>query len=117
MAGQHLPLNVAYGIAMDGMDEKWGVDAGTLNQKLADMSTPELMILEIWIQGLWQAVTDRDQDLNEYIKVALWPITNSRRRLKLNGIKRDLYPVAADTANFPGIYHIWSVYGVCFLHH
>lgn len=71
MAGQHLSLNVADGIALDGLDEKWEVDAETLNQKLATMSTPELMILEIWIHGFWQAVTDHDQDLDEYIQVAL----------------------------------------------
>lgn len=71
LAGQQLPLNVADGIALDGLDEKWGVAADRLNDKLASMSTPELMILEIWIQGSWQAVTDSDQDLNEYIKVAL----------------------------------------------
>lgn len=71
IAGQHLGLNVADGIALDGLDEKWGVDAGMLNEKLAGMSTPELMILEVWIQGFWQAVTDHDQDLDEYIQVAL----------------------------------------------
>lgn len=71
MAGQHLCLNVADGIALDGMDEKWNVDAGVLNEKLADMSTPELMILEIWIQGFWQAFTNHDQDIDKYIQVAL----------------------------------------------
>ena len=53
LAGQQLPLNVIDGIALDGLDEKWGVDAEKINQKLAGMSTPELMFLEIWIQGFW----------------------------------------------------------------
>lgn len=71
MAGQHLSLNVADGIALDALDKKLEVDAETLNKKLAEMSTPELMILEIWIQGFWEAVTNHGQDLDEYIKVAL----------------------------------------------
>ena len=71
MAGQHLQLNVTDGIMLDNLDEKFGVDAVKLNRALAGMSTPELMILEIWIQGFWQTVTDHGQDLDEYIKVAI----------------------------------------------
>ena len=71
MAGQRLAMNVSDGMELDAMDEKWGVDAEQINYKLSTMSTPELMILEIWIQGFWQAVTDRNQGLEEYIQVAL----------------------------------------------
>ena len=71
MAGQHLPLNVTDGIMLDNLDEKFGVDAVKLNRDLAGMSTPELMILEIWIQGFWHAVTDHGQDMDEYIQPAL----------------------------------------------
>ena len=71
MAGQHLPINVTDGIALDGLDEKWGVDAVQLNRALAGMSTPELMILEIWIKGFWHAVKDHGQDMDEYIQPAL----------------------------------------------
>ena len=68
LAGQHLPLNVVDGIALDGLDEKWGVDAEKLNQKLAGMSTPELMFLEIWIQGFWERLgTDSEIPLEEYV--------------------------------------------------
>jgi len=71
MAGQHITLNVASGIALDNLDQKWDVDSKELNGKLSKMSTPELMILEIWIQGFRQAVTDHNQDLDEYIQVTL----------------------------------------------
>ena len=71
MAGQHLPLNVTDGIMLDHIDEKWGVDAVQLNRTLAGMSTPEIMLLEIWIQGFWQAATEHAQDMDEYIKAAL----------------------------------------------
>ena len=72
IAGLHLPINVRDGIALDGLDEKWSIDGKALEAKLTQMSTPELLILEIWIQGFWQAVpTDCGQDLDEYIAVAL----------------------------------------------
>lgn len=54
MAGQHLQANVEDGIALDGLAEKWEVDGPGIVKKLADMSTPDLMFLEIWIQGFWK---------------------------------------------------------------
>lgn len=71
IGGQHLPMNVSDGIALDGLDKKWNVDAETINDKLAGMSTPEIFFLEIWIQGFWQQNTESGVDLDEYISVAL----------------------------------------------
>ena len=69
LAGRHLPLSVQDGIALDGLDKKWEVDAEQLLEKLKNMSTAELFFLEIWIQGFWQQ--SDTVTLEEYIKELL----------------------------------------------
>jgi hypothetical protein len=71
LAGQYLPINSASAVLLDEIDKTYNVEFDNLNQKLLRMSTPELMILEIWIQGFWQSVANHGQDLDEYIQVAL----------------------------------------------
>ena len=72
IAGQHLPLNVADGIQLDRLDEKWEVDGPALEEKLKTLSTPDLFFLEVWIQGFWEQLGTEDEiPLEEYVKAAL----------------------------------------------
>lgn len=59
-AGYHLAANVADGIALDGLDEKWEIDGKTLNEKLAALPPFEAACLEIWANGFWYAKDRKD---------------------------------------------------------
>lgn len=61
--GAHLPANVADGIALDALDEKWAVDAEGLRLKLGGLPRAQLHMLEIWCSRHWTAVGEgRDAD-------------------------------------------------------
>lgn len=51
LTGQYLPIIVADRMEKDLLHRCWMVNKETLNSKLANLSTPELSILEAWIQG------------------------------------------------------------------
>jgi hypothetical protein len=53
MAGQHLAAQVADGIALDRLDQKWGIDGNALNNKIASLTVFEAACLEIWANGFW----------------------------------------------------------------
>ena len=66
VAGQSIVFGVYDSIKYDRLDEKWGVDADALKEKLREMSLPELTFLEIWCQGFWE---QHDKiEIEEYIK-------------------------------------------------
>lgn len=66
-AGQEIPPNVADGMALDALDEKWGIpDKWALNKKLLDLHQFERACLEIWIQAFWNQ--DEHDNLEEYVK-------------------------------------------------
>lgn len=72
IAGQHIPLNVEDGIALDHLDQKWEVDGPALVEKLKAMSTPELFFLEIWVQGFWQRLGTEDEiKMEDYVGAAI----------------------------------------------
>ena len=64
IAGQHLGLQVADGIALDALDTKWGVDAHTLLGKIAGLTVFEAACLEIWGRAYWMQET---HDLEAYV--------------------------------------------------
>ena len=68
-AGQHLPGNVADGIALDGLDTKWEVDADQIKCKIKTLSVLDIFFLEIWIQGFW--TQSENVDLYDYVKPLL----------------------------------------------
>lgn len=55
LAGQQLAISVADGIALDGLDSKWGADAGALNAKIAGLTSFQAAAIEIWANGYWYA--------------------------------------------------------------
>lgn len=67
MAGQHLNANVSDGIALDGLDEKWGIDGVKLNQKIGGLSIFETACLELWVQAFWQQ--EEHGNIEEYVAV------------------------------------------------
>lgn len=72
MAGQHLLGNVADGIALDNLDEKWEIEKTKLIEKLRLLSIPELALFELWIQGFWEQTLDQKPlELEEYIQPLL----------------------------------------------
>lgn len=53
LAGQQLGINVADGIALDHLGEKWEIDGDALNAKIAALTIFEAACLEIWANGFW----------------------------------------------------------------
>lgn len=65
-AGLEMGLNVADGMALDQLDEKWEIpDKWALNKKLADLHNFDRACLEIWIQGFW--AQDDHSNIKEYV--------------------------------------------------
>ncbi len=54
LAGQHIRANVADGIDLDGLTDKWGIEGAALNAKLAALPIFAIACLEIWTQAFWQ---------------------------------------------------------------
>lgn len=65
MAGQHLSAQVADGIALDRLDEKWGIDDDALNTKISSLSTFEAACLELWIGAFWRQ--EEHGNIEEYV--------------------------------------------------
>ena len=55
LAGQHLLANVADGIELDRLDEKWKVDKGGIIPKLKSLSYGQMAILEVWTRAYWES--------------------------------------------------------------
>ena len=69
LAGQHLDVSVADGIALDALDKKWEIDGAALNAKIAALSIFEAACLEIWANGFWhRASPEEPLDLEGWIK-------------------------------------------------
>lgn len=65
-AGYEMGPNVADGMALDHLDEKWDIpDKWALNKKLADLHNFDRACLEIWIQGFWNQGDHRN--IEEYV--------------------------------------------------
>lgn len=65
-AGYEMGANVADGMALDRLDEKWDIpDKWALNKKLADLHNFDRACLEIWIQGFW--AQDDYSNIEEYV--------------------------------------------------
>jgi hypothetical protein len=51
--GQRVRVEVADGIAISQLDEKWEVDAARLHETLAGMTSFQLVALELWCGEFW----------------------------------------------------------------
>lgn len=63
LAGQHLPLSVADGIALDGLDKKWAVDEESINGKIRELTSFQAAALEIWARAAWSNL-DNDPEFS-----------------------------------------------------
>ena len=69
LAGQHLDAQVADGIELDRLDEKWEIDGTALNNKIAALPIFARACLEIWANGFWyREKTEEPLDLEAWIK-------------------------------------------------
>lgn len=70
LAGQHLDANVADGIDLDRLDEKWKIDGAALNAKIAALTIFQAACLEIWANGFWYRADAPDpvgKDFDEWL--------------------------------------------------
>jgi hypothetical protein len=66
MAGQHIATQVADAIALDGLDQKWGIDGPRMMSRLKRLAPIMLASLEIWANGYWYTKPE-PPDLAEYV--------------------------------------------------
>lgn len=64
-----LDAQVSDGIALDGLDKKWGIDGPALVKKVEGLTSFQATVLEIWANGYWYARTGGElRDLEKYIQ-------------------------------------------------
>lgn len=63
LAGQHLALSVADGIALENLDKKWSVDAAAMKKKIETLTSFDAAVLEIWATGFRYG----DAEVGEYV--------------------------------------------------
>lgn len=74
IAGQHIVHNVLDGIALDGLDKKWNIDADTLKEKLKCLSDMQLIALELWCRAFWEVAYHSDNsNIEDYVKQLTYP--------------------------------------------
>ena len=74
IAGQHIIHNVLDGIALDGLDKKWNIDADTLKEKLKCLSDMQLIALELWCRAYWEvAYHSENSNIEDYVKQLIYP--------------------------------------------
>jgi len=72
ISGKQLTGNVWTGMALDGLDEKWNVDAAYLTSKLRSCHIFETHCLEILANGFWfGGDVTKQLDIEKYIKPLL----------------------------------------------
>jgi hypothetical protein len=65
-AGFEMGANVADGMVLDHLNEKWEIgESWPLNKKLADLHNFDRACLEIWIQAFWNQ--DDHDNIEEYV--------------------------------------------------
>lgn len=77
LAGAMITPNVADGIALDGLDQKWGVSRDNILGVLREMSRAELAGLALWTADLWRRYTDEALWEREIGWLAVDPRTNA----------------------------------------
>lgn len=70
--GQHIASNVADGMALDGLDKKWGIERDVLNSKLKNCTIFQKAVLEIWSTGFWhggwnESFGRTDEEFNRWV--------------------------------------------------
>lgn len=65
LIGQHLLADVADGIALDGMDEKWEIQKDGIINKLQGLTFFQMCVLELWCKRFWTS-NAKDGKLQDY---------------------------------------------------
>lgn len=73
IAGQHIIHNVLDGIALDGLDKKWGIDADEFKKKLVMLTEMQLIALELWCRAFWEVVYHTETSIDDYVKQLCYP--------------------------------------------
>jgi hypothetical protein len=72
LAGQQLAISIADGIALDGLDTKWGIDGPSLHAKIAGLTSFQAAGLEIWANGFWYSGAGHvEAGLGKYLEVLI----------------------------------------------
>lgn len=58
LAGQHLGVQCSDGIALDGLDEKWGVEKDGFLDRVRTLTVFQAACLELWAVGFWATLPD-----------------------------------------------------------
>jgi hypothetical protein len=68
LAGEHITIQVADGMEIDRLDEKWKIDKKQLLEKLQKLSTLHLACLEIWAEAFWGQEEHGNKQLEKWVK-------------------------------------------------
>lgn len=69
IAGQHMLINCADGMELDGLDKKWQVDRAEFTEKLEALTLTEAACLEIWASGFWYGVNEgKEPDIEKHVE-------------------------------------------------
>lgn len=71
LAGQHMTIQVADGMEIDRLDEKWKVEKKQILEKLHGMSVFQLAFLEIWAGSFWEKANHGPKDFEKYLEKLL----------------------------------------------
>ena len=58
LLGEHLVAPATYGIRLEGLAEKWGVEKDSFLARLDSLSFFERACLEIWLRAFWESGTE-----------------------------------------------------------
>ena len=67
MPGESLRGNVPDGIALDWLDEKWGIDGQALVEKIKNLGLAECSTLELWANGFWYG-ENAGENIEKYLE-------------------------------------------------
>jgi hypothetical protein len=60
IAGQHIAMECSDGIALDGLDKKWNVDAELFLPRLQALTLFQCNCLEVWCRAFWEQNDNED---------------------------------------------------------
>ena len=68
LAGQHMTIQVADGMEIDRLDEKWKVGEKEILKKLQGLSTFHLACLEVWAGAFWEQEEHNTKQFDKWVK-------------------------------------------------
>jgi hypothetical protein len=97
IAGQHVALEIHDAIELQGLDEKWRVDAAALRAQLSGLALFERACIEVWVSSCWRdPQASEDTWLAPLIPV---PLGDAERELLERAAEAEARSHAARAAN------------------